>query len=98
MVRLIGLWTPPADVDGFEREYLGSHIPKLERLTGQTSVKTSRCIDGPYFRITEVLFASLDQIHAALDEEVGQQVLVDAQTLADKFGLKLDVLVVAEPG
>ncbi len=98
MVRLIGLWTTPADVNAFDHDYLGSHMPKLERLTGQTSVKTSRCIDGPYFRITEVQFPSLDQIHAALAEEIGGQVLADARALADKFGLKLDVLVVAEPG
>ena len=96
MMRLVGLWTAPADVDAFEREYLGSHVPKLQRLPASQRVQTSRCIDGPYFRLTEVLFTSLDDIHAALDGEIGQQVLADARALAAKFGVRLDVVVVAE--
>lgn len=96
-LRLVGLWTPPADVDAFEREYLGSHFPKLESLPGNESVRTARCIDGPFFRVTEVHFKSLDDIHAALDDPSGQQILADANTLAAKFGVRLDVLVVAEP-
>ena len=97
-VRLVGLWTHPEDVDAFEREYLGSHFPKLEALPGIEHVRTSRCIDGPFFRLTEVTFKSLDDIHAALDAQSGQQILADANALADKFGVRLDVLVVAEPG
>ena len=96
-LRLVGLWTQPADVDAFEREYLGSHVPKLDTLPGNRSVRTARCIDGPFFRLTEVQFNSLDDIHAALDDPIGQQILADANALADKFGVRLDVLVVAEP-
>lgn len=96
-LRLVGLWTQPADVDAFEREYLGSHVPKLESLRGNESVQTARCIDGPFFRLTEVRFKSLDDIHAALDDPSGQQILADANALAAKFGVRLDVLVVAEP-
>jgi uncharacterized protein (TIGR02118 family) len=95
-MRLVGLWTQPADVDAFEREYLGSHVPKLERLPGCQEVRTSRCIDGPFFRLTEVRFNSLDDIHSALDSEAGKQILTDANSLAAKFGVRLDVLVVAE--
>jgi len=97
-VRLVGLWTQPADVDAFEREYLGSHVPKLSSLTGNQGVSTARCIDGAYFRLTEVAFASLDAISAALAERAGEQILADANALADKFGIRLDVLVVADPG
>ena len=96
-MRLVGLWTQPADVDAFEREYLGSHVPKLEGLPGNAGVSTARCIDGPFFRLTEVLFDSLDDIHAALETELGLQILADANALAAKFGVRLDVLVVADP-
>ena len=96
-MRLVGLWTQPADVDAFEREYLGSHVPKLEALPGNAGVHTARCIDGPFFRLTEVLFESLDVIHAALEADVGAQILADANGLATKFGVRLDVLVVADP-
>jgi hypothetical protein len=97
-MRLVGLWTQPADVDAFEREYLGSHVPKLEALPRNAGVRTARCIDGPFFRLTEVQFESLDDIHTALKAELGGQILADANTLAAKFGVRLDVLVVADPG
>ena len=96
-MRLVGLWTQPADVKAFEREYLGSHVPKLEALGRNTGVRTARCIDGPFFRMTEVQFESLDDIHTALQGEHGAQILADANALAAKFGVRLDVLVVADP-
>ena len=96
-MRLIGLWGEPDDVDAFEREYLGSHFPRLAELRGSEAAVTSRCIDGPYFRMTEVVFRSLDDIHAALEDSVGQQILTDAGALADKFGVRLEVLVVSTP-
>ena len=96
-MRLVGLWTQPADVDAFEREYLGSHVPKLAGLPGNAGVNTARCIDGPFFRLTEVLFDSLDDIHAALEANLGAEILADANALAAKFAVRLDVLVVADP-
>ena len=95
-MRLVGLWTQPADADAFEREYLGSHLPRLEALPANTGVRSARCIDGPFFRLTEVEFGSLDDIHASLQGELGAQVLADANALATKFGVRLDVLVVAD--
>ena len=95
-MRLVGLWTQPADADAFEREYLGSHLPKLDALPSNAGVRSGRCIDGPFFRMTEVEFASLDDIHAALQGALGAQVLADANALAEKFGVRLDVLVVAD--
>jgi uncharacterized protein (TIGR02118 family) len=96
MLRLVGLWTEPADVDAFEREYLGSHVPKLRGLPACRDVRTARCIDGSFFRLTEVHFESLDAIHAALDAAAGREILAEANALAAKFGVRLDVLVVAE--
>jgi hypothetical protein len=96
-MRLIGLWSEPADVDAFEREYLGSHFPRLQLLRGSEDAVTSRCIDGAYFRMTEVMFRSIDDIHAALEDSVGQQILTDAAVLAEKFGVRLEVLVVSTP-
>jgi uncharacterized protein (TIGR02118 family) len=97
VLRLVGLWTEPADTDSFEREYLGSHFPKLRQLAGAVATTTSRCLDGPYFRMTEVSFDSLSAIHDALETDVGKQILTDARALSDRFGVKLDVLVVSEP-
>ena len=95
-MRLIGLWTAPDDVDAFEREYLGSHFPRLRSLRHAEGTSTARCIDGPYFRMTEVTFQSLDDIHDALDDATGRKILSDAKALAGKFGVELQVLVVSD--
>jgi len=96
-VRLVGLWTKPADVDAFERAYLGSHFPQLAQLTEAVKTTTSRAFDGPYFRLTEVTFETTDAIQTALGDDQGRLVLAGAEALAAKFGVRLDVLVVAEP-
>jgi hypothetical protein len=98
VVRLIGLWTEPADIDAFEHDYLGSHFPRLHGLAGSQAAVTSRCIEGPYFRMTEVSFSSTDDMNTALDTDLGKEILAGAGSLAEKYGLQLQVLVVAEAG
>src|SRR5579871_2720175 len=83
VVRLVGLWSEPADVDAFEREYLGSHFPRLRELPDADRPTTSRCLDGPYFRMAEVWFPTIDQIHAALETDVGRSILSGARSLAE---------------
>jgi hypothetical protein len=46
--------------------------------------------------MTEVTFHSLDDIHAALDAPSGKEVLDGANQLAQKYGIRLEVVVVAE--
>ena len=97
-MRLIGLWTEPQDIDSFEYEYLGSHVPLIGTLDGMQAVKTSRCIDGPYYRMTEVAFRSVDDLNEALKTPAGLTVLERAGNLTEKYGNRLDVLVVVDNG
>ena len=97
MVRLVGLWTKPSDVDAFRREYLGQHFPALDRLENALDATISRCLEGTYFQMTEVTFTNIADMEEALDSELGKQVLASAQDLADRFGVDLEVLVVEEP-
>src|SRR3954452_21208889 len=97
MVRLMGLWTEPADTDAFEREYLGAHFPQLAQLENATGTRTSRAFDGPYFRLTEVMFDNTDAIHAALASHTGDGILRGARALEAKYGIRLDVMIVADP-
>jgi uncharacterized protein (TIGR02118 family) len=96
VLRLVGLWSMPEDKDAFDREYLGSHFPQLDGLAGSLGTKTSRCIDGPYLRMTEVSFRTIEDVHDALETDLGKRVLNDATALAQKYGIRLEVLVVAE--
>jgi uncharacterized protein (TIGR02118 family) len=95
-LRLIGLWTEPKDIDAFEHDYLGSHFPRLDALAGVQGVRTSRCIDGPYYRMTELTFRTLEDIDTALATASGRATLEQAQALVKKYGNRLEVLVVAD--
>jgi predicted RecB family endonuclease len=46
--------------------------------------------------MTEVNFDSIDDIHVAMQADLGKDILESARALADKFGVTLEVLVVAE--
>ena len=97
MVRLVGLWTEPADIDAFEREYLGAHFPQLTQLDNANGTRTSRAFDGPYFRVTEVMFDTTDDIRAALVTDTGDRILQGARDLETKYGVRLDVIIIADP-
>jgi hypothetical protein len=47
--------------------------------------------------MTEVMFESLDDIQSALSAASGGDVLTGARALEEKYGVQLDVLVVADP-
>jgi hypothetical protein len=96
VVRLIGLWTEPADIDAFEHDYLGSHFPRLRGLVGSHAAMTSRCIEGQYFRLTEVSFSSTDDMNTALETDLGKEIMAGARSVAEKYGVQLEVLVVAD--
>jgi uncharacterized protein (TIGR02118 family) len=96
MLRLIGLWTEAADIDAFERDYLGTHLPLVRGLPNAQAVTSSRCLDGAYFRMTEVSFSSKEDLDAALSSDVGTTVLAAATVLQEKYGVRLEILVVAD--
>ncbi len=59
--------------------------------------RTSRAFDGPYFRMTEVMFDTTDDIRAALETDIGERILTGARALEEKYGVRLDVMIVADP-
>ena len=97
VVRLVGLWTKPEDVDGFRQEYLTAHFPVLDRLDNALDATIAHCIEGSYYQMTEVTFTNLEDMEAAIETELGKRVLSSAQELADKFGVEIEILVVEEP-
>jgi uncharacterized protein (TIGR02118 family) len=97
VVRLVGLWTEPTDVEAFEQEYLTAHFPLLDRLENALDATIARCVEGSYFQMTEVSFTNIEDMEAALETDLGRHIVSSAQELADKFGVKLEILVVEEP-
>ncbi|HEY8523618.1 MAG TPA: hypothetical protein VIL48_01560 [Acidimicrobiales bacterium] len=97
MIRLVGLWTKPSDVDGFREAYLSTHFPLLDRLENALDATVSTCLEGRYFQMTEVSFTNVQDMEAALDTDLGKHVLTSGEQLAKKFGVELEMLVVGEP-
>lgn len=95
-IKLLALWSTPSDVDGFESEYMSGHIPLVAKVPGLTGAVASKAIDGPYYRIAEMLFESAEALGGAIGSEEGQAVLADANRLQETYGAKLDVVVAEE--
>ena len=97
-LRLIGLWTEPSNTDAFEQQYLGAHLELVRQLPHALSTTSSRCLDGQYYRLTEVTFGSLEDLHGALESPFGQRVIDAARKLEEVHGIQLHVLLVGDPG
>jgi uncharacterized protein (TIGR02118 family) len=95
-VKIVALWTTPTDMDGFEEHYLGTHWPLVADVPGLQSAVGSKALDGPYYRMAELVFADGDGIAKAMASAEGQKLLADAGHLQETYGPKLEVLTVEE--
>jgi uncharacterized protein (TIGR02118 family) len=94
--KLVALWTTPMVTDEFEKHYEETHMPLVAKLPGLTGAVASKALDGPYYRMAELIFESGDDLQNALSSEEGAQLLADSGFLQDTYGAKLEVLVVEE--
>src|SRR5260370_42368311 len=65
-VKVVALWSQPRDVEGFEKDYDGSHIALAAKLPGLKGAIASKALDGPDYRLAHLLFGDVDQLRAAL--------------------------------
>jgi uncharacterized protein (TIGR02118 family) len=96
MHRLVALWTKPEDVEGFEREYHDVHMALVHPLPGLAGAVSARAKNGPYYRVADLSFASMDDFQAAMGSEQGKALLADANRLQERFGVRLDTMGVEE--
>jgi uncharacterized protein (TIGR02118 family) len=94
--KLVALWSTPDDSEGFEAHYEQTHIPLVAALPGLKGAIASKAVDGPYYRMAELIFDDGDSLQSALASEDGAALLGDSGLLQENFGAKLDVLVVEE--
>ena len=87
-VKVVVLYTQPEDPDGFDRQYLGVHMPMVREIPGLERAESGRISaagDGgekTYYRIAELYFASQDALNAGLGSEQGKAVAADYQKIA----------------
>ncbi len=95
-VKLVALWSTPAEVDTFEQEYAATHIPLVAALPGLKGAVASKALSGPYYRMAELIFDDGDGLGGALGSAEGQALLADAGRLQQAHGVTLEVLTVEE--
>lgn len=87
-VKVVVLYTPPADPEEFERHYRETHMPLVAKLSGLQSASTARFMaaadggDLPWYRTAELVFADEQAMQQALGSEEGRAVSSDFQAIA----------------
>jgi len=95
-VKLVALWSTPTDPEGFEKDYESVHIPLVAVLPGLEGAVASKALDGPYYRMAEMIFADGDGLQHAIGSDEGAALLADSGRLQETFGTTLTVLTVEE--
>ena len=87
-VKLVVLYTMPADAEAFERQYHGTHMPLVRAIPGLQRSETGRidaAIDGgelTFYRVAELYFADQAALQAAFASAEGQAAAADYQKIA----------------
>lgn len=87
-VKLVVLYAPPDDADGFDAHYLGTHGPLVHKIPGLLRFEGARIVsaaDGgeqSYFRIAELYFSDPDALQTALGTEEGKATAADYRAIA----------------
>jgi uncharacterized protein (TIGR02118 family) len=95
-VKLVALWSTPSDTEGFEKDYDAIHLPLVASLPGLKGASASLALNGPYYRMAELVFDDADALGVAIGSEEGQNLLADSGRLQETYGATLEVLTVEE--
>jgi len=90
-IKVIALWGAPTDVDGFEKEYASTHLPLVPGIPGLKGAIASKVLDGPYYRVAELIFEDQDGLQLGLGSEAGQKLVADSGRLQATYGAKLEL-------
>jgi len=95
-IKIVTLWGTPNDADAFEKEYAEIHLPLVASLPGLKGAVASKALNGPYYRMAELLFEDADSLGGAFGSEQAQKLLADSARLQEAYATTCDVLTVEE--
>ncbi len=87
-IKLVVMYTRPADTAEFDKHYLDVHMPLVRKLPGLQRAETgifTAALDGgeqPYYRVTDLYFADQDAMGAAFASDEGKATAADYQQIA----------------
>jgi uncharacterized protein (TIGR02118 family) len=87
-VKLVVLYTQPADAAEFDAHYLGTHVPLVQAMPGLQRLESGRfvaALDGgeaTFYRCAELYFADQAALDAAFGAPEGQATAADYGQIA----------------
>lgn len=87
-VKLVVLYTQPADKAAFDEHYLGIHVPLVQAIPGLQRFESGKIIaaaDGgekTYYRQAELYFADQQALGAGVATDEGKATAADFQQIA----------------
>jgi uncharacterized protein (TIGR02118 family) len=92
VLKIIGYWTRPNDVEAFEEHYRTTHLPKAAAVPGLRRLVTVRpdsAFEGgepEHYRIAEMVFDDMDALAQAGESPEYAAMRADAEFMHEKFG------------
>lgn len=87
-VKLVVLYSRPDDADAFDRYYLATHMPLVDRIPGLQRTETARFVaaadagEHTYYRSAELYFADQGALEAGFGSDEGKATAADYQSIA----------------
>jgi uncharacterized protein (TIGR02118 family) len=87
-VKLVVLYTQPADADAFDRHYFEVHVPLVSKVPGLQRAETGRMVAAAdsgeltYYRVAELYFADQQALGAGFASAEGKATAADYQQIA----------------
>ena len=93
-VKLVVLYTQPADVEAFERHYLDKHVPLVDAMPGLIKAESGKLAplgrgEQAYYRAAELYFADKAALNAALRSAEGAATGADYGEIAPPGSMML---------
>lgn len=94
--KIVALWKTPEDAEGFEQHYAATHLPLARSLPGIENVIVTKALNGPYYRMTELVFANAEALGPAFGSPEAAKLMEDTGHIQETFKTTCDVLTVED--
>jgi uncharacterized protein (TIGR02118 family) len=90
-VKLVVLYTEPADPEAFDHHYLGTHMPLVAKMPGLLRAESGKFSgrNQPYYRSAGLWFADQEALNASAGSPEGQAVSADYAQIAPEGSLMM---------
>lgn len=87
-VKVLVLYTQPENADEFDKQYLGVHMPLVDKIPGLQRAESCRLVQAgdagemTYYRSAELWFADIEALNAGMSSAEGRAVSKDYRAIA----------------